>query len=85
VLILYRVTVVVMSGVQRTTLLRVSPIPVSGCGYKKHVNVTRVKTVIDGDDLLLGSSPYSPDAPRPYKVPFVPHNLISAQCSPVPC
>jgi len=37
------------------------------------------------DLLTLGSRPYGPDAPRPYiDGPFVPHNLISAQESPVP-
>ena len=35
------------------------------------------------DWLALGSSPYGSDAPRPYKRPFVPHNLISDQWSPV--
>jgi hypothetical protein len=35
------------------------------------------------DRFALGSSPYGPDAPRTYG-PFVPHNLISAQDSPVP-
>ena len=33
--------------------------------------------------LTLGSSPYSPDAPRPYR-PYLPHNLISTQEDPVP-
>jgi hypothetical protein len=36
-------------------------------------------------DYHLGSSPNVPDAPRPLNGPFVAHNLISAQCSPVPC
>ena len=47
----------------------VSPTPLSGCGCKKRVlKVTRVTIVInDDDDMLLGSSPCSPDAPRPYK------------------
>ena len=35
------------------------------------------------DRLALSSSPYGPDAPRPYG-PLCPHNLISAQNSPVP-
>jgi hypothetical protein len=36
-------------------------------------------------DYRLGSSPNGPDAPRPLNGPFVAHNLISAQWSPVPC
>ena len=36
------------------------------------------------DRFALGSSPYGPDAPRSLDGPFVPHNLISAQESPVP-
>jgi hypothetical protein len=36
------------------------------------------------DWFMLGSSPYSRDAPRPYKQALVPHNLIPAQESPVP-
>ena len=35
------------------------------------------------DQCVLGSSPYGPDAPRPLWL-FGPHNLISAQSSPVP-
>jgi len=33
----------------------------------------------DYDDLHLVSSPYGPDAPKPYKGPFLLHNLIPAQ------
>ena len=37
------------------------------------------------DWLTLGLRPYGPDAPRPYlERPFLPHNLTSAQGSPVP-
>jgi len=40
--------------------------------------------VVRIDSFTLGSSPYGPHAPRPYRWPFVPQNLISAQESPVP-
>jgi hypothetical protein len=36
------------------------------------------------DRLTLGSRPCGPDAPRMIDGPFVPHNLISTQESPVP-
>ena len=56
-----------------------------GSSHERHVDWL-IHWLIDwvSEWLTLGSSPYSPDAPRPIDRPFVPHNIISTQEIPIP-